>query len=57
MDVSVPRLSWQRCCKKLCTEHASKPAGTGLMGQMTVGMLNGYDKVRNAMSIEVYYEK
>lgn len=29
----------------------------GLKGQMTVGMLNGYHKVKNSMSIEEYYEK
>jgi GNAT superfamily N-acetyltransferase len=29
----------------------------GLKGQLTVGMLNGFDRVRNEMTIEEYYEK
>ncbi len=29
----------------------------GLKGQMTVGMLNGYDAVKDKMSVDEYYEK
>ena len=58
MDVSVhPDYRGKGVAKALYRARQQICRDLGLKGQMTVGMLNGYDKVRNEMSIGEYYEK
>lgn len=58
MDVSVhPDYRGKGVAKALYRARQQTCRDLGLKGQMTVGMLNGYDKVRNEMSIDEYYEK
>jgi GNAT superfamily N-acetyltransferase len=58
MDVSVhPDYRGQGIAKALYNARNELCKELGLKGQMTVGMLNGYDKVKDEMAIEEYYEK
>lgn len=58
MDVSVhPDYRGKGIAKELYAARNELCKQIGLKGQVTVGMLNGYDKVRNQMTIEEYFEK
>ena len=58
MDVSVhPSYRNKGIAKALYRARQHTCRQLNLKGQMTVGMLNGYEKVANTMTIEEYYEK
>lgn len=58
MDVSVhPDYRNKGIAKALYKARMETCKQLGLKGQMTVGMLNGYNKVKDEMTIEEYYEK
>ena len=58
MDVSVhPAYRNKGIAKALYRARQDTVKQFGLKGQVTVGMLNGYSKVKDEMSIEAYYEK
>ena len=58
MDLSVhPGYRSKGIAKALYNKRIELCKQIGLKGQMTVGMLNGYDKVRNEMSVDEYYNK
>jgi GNAT superfamily N-acetyltransferase len=59
MDISVhPDYRGKGIARALYrARHISCVIPMGLKGQMTVGMLNGYRKFKDAMTIDEYYEK
>ena len=58
IDVSVdPNYRKMGIAKALYRARQHLCRELGLKGQITVGMLNGYDKVREQMTIEEYFEK
>ncbi len=58
MDVSVhPDYRNKGIAKALYRARQNTCKQLGLKGQMTVGMLIGYDKVCDTMSVDEYYEK
>ena len=58
MDVSVhPDYRNKGIAKALYRARQHTCKQLGLKGQMTIGMLNGYYKVKDEMSIDEYYEK
>ena len=58
MDVSVhPDYRNKGIAKALYRARQFTCKQLGLKGQMTVGMLNGYNKVKDEITIEEYYEK
>lgn len=58
MDVSVhPDYRSKGIARALYNARLEMCKQLGLKGQMTVGMLNGYNKVKDEMTIEAYYEK
>ncbi len=58
MDVSVhPDYRSKGVAKALYRARQQTCMDLSLKGQMTVGMLNGYEKVSTEMSIDEYYEK
>ena len=58
MDISVhPDYRGKGIAKALYRIRQQMCRELGIKGQITVGMLNGYNKVKDEMSIEDYYEK
>ena len=58
MDISVhPSYRGQGIARAFYRVRRQTCLALGLQGQMTVGMLNGYSKVKDLMTIDEYYEK
>jgi predicted N-acetyltransferase YhbS len=58
MDVSVhPGYRGKGIARALYKARHQTCIALGLKGQMTVGMLNGYSKVKEQMTIDAYFEK
>jgi GNAT superfamily N-acetyltransferase len=58
MDVSVhPGYRGKGIARALYRARQQTCTNLRLKGQMTVGMLNGYGKMRDSLSIDEYYEK
>lgn len=58
IDVSVdPEYRKMGIAKALYRARQQLCRQLGLNGQLTVGMLNGYDRLRGEMTIEEYYQK